>query len=216
MKMAAVVPKTATSKAAAKKGIDEMSQAASSTASTFAPTAAASTSAPTAVASSLGLETNDARAMYGRFINYVRSLYDGLNIEGLMAERDGLTRTHLATLYTTNFKRDVLGGKKLLDDDTWNNVKEAVVSPATLESMKQYINSLIIEEKKQPATPTSSSSRNGKRFARPRPKGKARLKPIKEDEEVVELIQPARNHLPCLDMNNDVFVVNKINGKKQK
>ena len=73
---------------------------------------------------SLGLETDDARAMYGRFINYVHSLYDGLNIEGLMVERDGMTSTHLAKLFTSEFKRDVLGGKKLLDDGTWNDVKK--------------------------------------------------------------------------------------------
>ena len=122
MKMVAVP--TATSKAAAKKGIDETSPSASSAASTFAPTAAASS-----LATSLGLETDDERATYGRFINYVHSLYDGSNIEGLMAERDGMTSRHLAELYTTDFGRDVLGGKKLLDDDTWNDVKNRGCEP---------------------------------------------------------------------------------------
>ena len=92
-------------------------------------------------------------------------------------------------------------------------VKNAVTNPATLQSIIQYINSLIVEEKKRPATP-SSSSKKGKGFTRPKAKGKARLKTIKEDEEVVELIIPTGNHLPYLDMNNDVFVVNKIHGKR--
>ena len=58
----------------------------------------------------LGFETNDARATYGGYIDYVRSLYDGLNVDGLMAERDGLTSTHLAIFYKTDFERAVLGG----------------------------------------------------------------------------------------------------------
>ena len=93
-------------------------------------------------------------------------------------------------------------------------LQKEVSNPTTLESKSQYINARIVEEKKQPATPASSSGKKGKGFARPRPKGKARLKTIKEDEEVVELIKPARNHLPYLDMNNDPYLINKLQGKR--
>ena len=42
----------------------------------------------------------------------------------------------------------------------------------------------------------------------------SRLKPIQEDEEETRtVIKPARNHLPYLDMMNDVFLVNKLHGK---
>jgi hypothetical protein len=58
----------------------------------------------------------------------------------------------------------------------------------------------------------ASSSGAGKYKGRGRPKAKtaSRLKPIKEDEEVVELIKPARNHLPYLDLNNDPYLINKL------
>ena len=61
----------------------------------------------------------------------------------------------------------------------------------------------------------SSSTGAGKYKIRGRPRAKtaSRLKPIKEDEEVVELIKPAKNHLSYLDLNNDVFLVNKLHGK---
>jgi hypothetical protein len=38
-----------------------------------------------------------------------------------------------------------------------------------------------------------------------RQKGKARLKPIRE--EVVELIKPAKTHLSYIDLNNDPYLI---------
>ena len=48
----------------------------------------------------------------------------------------------------------------------------------------------------------ASSSGAGKYKIRgsPRAKTASRLKPIKEDEEVVELIKPAKNHLSYIDL----------------
>ena len=44
-----------------------------------------------------------------------------------------------------------------------------------------------------------------------KPKAASRLKPIQEDEEEIRtIIKPARNHLPYLDLNNDVYLINKI------
>ena len=44
-----------------------------------------------------------------------------------------------------------------------------------------------------------------------RQKAVSRLKPIQEEEEEIRtVIKPARNHLPHLDMMNDVFLVNKL------
>ena len=89
-------------------------------------------------------------------------------------------------------------------------VEKSITNPATVQSIIQYINSRIVEEKKQPATPSSSSSKKGKGFTRPKAKGKARLKTIKEDDEIVELIKPAKNHLSYIDLNNDPYLINKI------
>ena len=48
-----------------------------------------------------------------------------------------------------------------------------------------------------------------------RQKAASRLKPIKEEEEeVLTVIKPARNHLPHLGIMNDLFLVNKVRGKK--
>ena len=78
MKMAAV-PKTATSKAAAKKGIDDLSQAASSTAAPS--TAAAATPSASTMPSALHLE--EPIEIYGAFMRYVFKRYDNLNAEEL-------------------------------------------------------------------------------------------------------------------------------------
>jgi hypothetical protein len=121
------------------------------------------TAVSTAASSSAGLNTDDARSMYGSFINYLHSLFDEMNIHELMAERDGLTSTHIAKLYTIDFKRDVFGGKNILDTDTWKDVKDMVSDPATLESIRQYINKRIYRRKRQPASPASSSGKERQR-----------------------------------------------------
>ena len=46
-----------------------------------------------------------------------------------------------------------------------------------------------------------------------RQKAASRLKPIKEDEEAVELIKPDKTHISYLDLNKDVLLVNKLHGK---
>ena len=61
----------------------------------------------------------------------------------------------------------------------------------------------------------SGSGRYKGRGKHRRQKAVSRLKPIQEEEEELRtVIKPARNHLPYLDMMNDVFVVNKIHGKR--
>ena len=66
----------------------------------------------------------------------------------------------------------------------------------------------------QGASSSASASGAGRFKLKPRAKAKARLKPIMEDEEEIRtVIKPARNHLPYLDMMNDVFLVNKLHGK---
>ena len=51
-------------------------------------------------------------------------------------------------------------------------------------------------------------SGSGRYKARGKAKGKARLKPIRE--EVVKLIKPAKAHLSYIDLNNDPYLINKI------
>ena len=69
----------------------------------------------------------------------------------------------------------------------------------------------LLEEDQGTIVPSGSGRYKGKVKAKAKAKGKARLKSIRE--EVVELIKPARTTLPYLDMNNDVFLVNKLHGK---
>ena len=150
------------------------------------------TAVSTVASSSTRLSTDDARSMYGSFINYLHSIFDGMNIHELMAERDGLTSTHIAKLYTVDFKRDVLGGKNILDTDTWSDVKKSVSNPATLESIRQYINKRIIEEKRQPASPASSSGKKGKGLTRviTKDKAKPKAKSRATKKKIVYLQQP--------------------------
>ena len=61
----------------------------------------------------------------------------------------------------------------------------------------------IIEEDQGTLVPRSGSGKY-KRKAKAKPK----LNTIKED--VVEVIKPSRNHLPYLDLNNDLYLINKI------
>jgi hypothetical protein len=69
----------------------------------------------------------------------------------------------------------------------------------------------LLEEDQGTIVPSGSGRYKGRGKAKAKAKGKARLKSIRE--EVVELIKPARTTLPYLDMNNDVFLVNKLHGK---
>ena len=48
-----------------------------------------------------------------------------------------------------------------------------------------------------------------------KPKAASRLKSIQGDtEEIRTVIKPARNHLPYLDLNNDVYLINKVRGTR--
>ena len=53
-------------------------------------------------------------------------------------------------------------------------------------------------------------SGSGRYKGRGKAKSKAILKPIKEGDEIVELIKPAKNHLSYIDLNNDPYLINKI------
>ena len=48
-----------------------------------------------------------------------------------------------------------------------------------------------------------------------RAKAKPKLKTIKEEdeEEIRTVIKPAKNHLSYIDLNNDVFLINRLRGK---
>ena len=121
-----------------------------------------------------------------------------MNIHELMAERDGLTSVHIAKLFTVDFKRDVLGGKNILDNDTWRDVKRHISDPATLESIRQYINKRIIEEKRQTASPASSSGKKCKGLTRviTKDKAKPKAKSRATKKEIVNVQQPMMQPMP--------------------
>ena len=93
-----------------------------------------------------------------------------------------------------------------------NDIKEK----EALKSIKDDLMTIQIGREVESSSAAAASSSGAGKYkirGRPRAKPASRLKPIKEDEEVVELIKPAKNHLSYLDLNNDVFLVNKLHGK---
>ena len=133
-----------------------------------------------------------------------------------MATRDGLTGAHIAFMYTTKFKEDVLG-KTRIPTPIWKDAKEIVDNPSTRQSLLEYINKRIVEEKRQPASPASSRGKKGKGVVGGvRAKAKPKLKTIKEgkneedEEELRTVIKPAKQHLSWLDLNNDPYLINKV------
>ena len=101
--------------------------------------------------------------------------FQGLDIAGLMADRDGLTATHVAKLYTTDFKNNVIGRNRI-PDPIWKQAKSMVVKADAVAKIKEYINKRITEEKEQPASPASSSGKKGKGLTRIITKAKAKSK----------------------------------------
>ena len=98
----------------------------------------------------------------------------------------------------------------------WKDAKE-MIGPSTQQSLQEYINKRIVEEKRQPASPASSRGKKGKGVVGGvRAKAKPKLKTIKEgkneedEEEIRTVIKPARTTLPYLDLMNDVYLVNKL------
>ena len=92
-----------------------------------------------------------------------------------------------------------------------NDIRE---KEAELESIIQDLMTIQIGRDVQSSSSAAAASSSGagryKGRGRPRAKTASRLKPMNEDEEVVELIKPAKNHLSYLDLNNDPYLINKI------
>ena len=86
-----------------------------------------------------------------------------------------------------------------------NDIKEKETALASIKRDLMEINRGV-----QSSSAAASSSGAGKFKLKPRAKAKTRLKPIKEDEEIIELIKPAKNHLSYIDLNNDPYLINKI------
>ena len=86
-----------------------------------------------------------------------------------------------------------------------NDIKEKETALASIKRDLMEINRGM-----QSSSAAASSSGAGKFKLKPRAKAKTRLKPIKEDEEIIELIKPAKNHLSYIDLNNDPYLINKI------
>ena len=61
-----------------------------------------------------------------------------MDIDELMAERDGLTLTRIAKLYTVDCKRDVIG-RATIPKQIWSDPKGMIGETATLESLREHI-----------------------------------------------------------------------------
>ena len=99
-----------------------------------------------------------------------------MDIDELMAERDGLTLTHIAKLYAVDFERDLIE-RATIPKQIWNDAKGMIGETATLDSLREYINKRLIEEKKELASPASSSGKKGKGLSRILTKATAKANP---------------------------------------
>ena len=143
------------------------------------------------------------KTMYDRAVELIEGIKTAKNEKHMLIEgRKG------ATSSIQRSKTHSSHEEKIAQAD--NDIKE---KETELKSITQNLMTIQIGREVESSSAAAASSSGAGRYkgrGRPRAKTASRLKPIKEDEEVVELIKPARNHLPCLDLNNDPYLINKL------
>ena len=84
------------------------------------------------------------------------------------------------------------------------------ITPQLTQQLAQQVAEQIKQQQATAQPVVAPATTGAGKLKKPKSKAKARLKPIKEGNEIVEVIKPPKMNLDYIDLNNDPYLINRI------